>query len=104
MRRSVPEFHDLLEALSSAGVRFVVVGGFAMVLHGATYVTFDLDLAISLDHANASAVVRALAPFNPFPPESGSPKFLLWDARSITGAVVSLVTDAGEIDQRTLSM
>ncbi len=46
MPPSVPEFIDLLKALDAEELTFVVVGGFAMVLHGSSYVTFDLDLAI----------------------------------------------------------
>jgi hypothetical protein len=31
--------------LLAADVRFVVVGGFALQLHGSSYATFDLDIA-----------------------------------------------------------
>ena len=98
MQQNVPEFRDLLKALNEQGVRFVIVGGFAMILNGGTYVTFDLDLAISPDPSNATAIVRALAHFHPFPPEFGSPESFVWDERSITGSVVSLVTSAGNVD------
>jgi hypothetical protein len=35
--------HDLLKRFADAGLEFVVVGGFAGVLHGSSYVTNDLD-------------------------------------------------------------
>jgi len=98
LQPNVPEFIDLLRAFNDQEVRYVIVGGLAMVLHGSTFPTFDLDLAISDDQANAEPIVRALAPLHPFPPQYGSPKNFVWDARSITGAVISLATDAGFVD------
>jgi predicted nucleotidyltransferase len=41
-------YQDLFIALNTAQVRYLVVGGVAMVLHGAVRMTADLDLAISL--------------------------------------------------------
>lgn len=50
----------LLGALDQAGVRAVVVGGVAVVLHGHPRLTVDLDLVIDLEPAN---VRRALGVF-----------------------------------------
>ena len=36
--------HVLLQRFADAGLEFVVVGGFAGVLHGSAYVTVDLDI------------------------------------------------------------
>ncbi len=69
-----------------------------MILHGSTYVTFDLDLAISADDSSSAAMVRALAPLHPFPPQLGSASNFVWDERSFQTAVVELITDAGQID------
>ena len=44
------------------------------------------------------AVIRALAPFRPFPPQFGSADSFVWDRRSFVGAVLELVTDVGHID------
>ena len=98
MQQNVPEFDQLIKALRSEDVRFVVVGGLALILHGASYVTFDFDFAVSREQEIAAAIVRALAPFHPFPPEYGSAEHFVWDERSIVGAVIPLVTDAGHID------
>ena len=95
---TVPEFADLLRALNNEHVRYVVVGGLAMILQGSSYVTFDLDFAISKDDNDPAAVVRALAPFRPFPPRYGSPEHFVWDERSLTISVVDLITDAGQVD------
>jgi len=40
----VVQLNRLIERLSDAGIDFVVVGGFAGVLHGSTLVTRDLDV------------------------------------------------------------
>jgi hypothetical protein len=51
---------DLLRALNEAGVRFVVVGGVAVVLHGHPRLTADLDLVLDLASDNVLAALRAL--------------------------------------------
>lgn len=69
-----------------------------MILHGSDYSTVDSDFAVKDDAESSEPIVLALAPFNPRPihwPE-GTP--FVWDARSIFGAVISLSTDAGEVD------
>lgn len=54
------EVVSIFEALGAAGVRYLVVGGVAVVLHGHLRVTADLDLVISLDPANVLAAMEAL--------------------------------------------
>jgi ABC-type tungstate transport system permease subunit len=39
-------FEPVFEALNGAQVRYVVVGGFATVLHGHARLTADIDLVI----------------------------------------------------------
>ena len=53
-------FEPIFEALSSAGVRYVAVGGVAVVLHGHARLTTDLDLAVDLAPQPAAAAVGAL--------------------------------------------
>jgi predicted nucleotidyltransferase len=52
------DFFAILTLLTDAGVRFVVVGGVAMHLHGASNVTFDFDVAFARDPADFHAVER----------------------------------------------
>ena len=54
------EIERVLEALNAAGVRYLVVGGVAVVLHGHLRTTADLDLVVSLDPENALRAVHAL--------------------------------------------
>jgi predicted nucleotidyltransferase len=53
-------FEELLAYLEEAGVRFVVVGGLAVVLQGYVRMTADVDLAIALDSENVLRTVEAL--------------------------------------------
>jgi hypothetical protein len=53
-------FEPVLAALASAGVRYVVVGGVATVLHGHVRLTADLDLAIDLSTDQARRAIDAL--------------------------------------------
>lgn len=56
---------DLLAVLSEAQIEFVVVGGFAGVLHGSTLVTRDLDLCTVLTADNIEKLRHALEKFHP---------------------------------------
>lgn len=51
-------FEVIFEALE--GVRYLVVGGVAVVLHGHPRFTADLDLVVALEEANARAAMTAL--------------------------------------------
>lgn len=53
-------FEELLAYLEEAGVRFVVVGGVAVVVQGHPRLTADLDLVIDLDPANVRRAIDAL--------------------------------------------
>jgi hypothetical protein len=58
-----PDFVDLLRAFLAADVRFLVVGAYALALHGRPRATGDLDLWIEPAPENAARVMRALAAF-----------------------------------------
>jgi len=51
---------DVLVALNKADVRYLVVGGVAVVLHGYLRTTADLDLVVQLEPENVRRVLRAL--------------------------------------------
>ncbi|MGH7336203.1 MAG: nucleotidyl transferase AbiEii/AbiGii toxin family protein [Myxococcota bacterium] len=51
----------IFTVLEHAGVRYLVVGGVAVVLHGHPRFTADLDLVLALDTANIRAALSALA-------------------------------------------
>lgn len=54
-------FGPVFDALNEAGVRFVVVGGVAVVLHGHIRYTRDLDLVIDLEPTAALRAMKALS-------------------------------------------
>jgi hypothetical protein len=58
-----PDFVDLLRAFADADVRFLVVGAYALALHGRPRATGDLDIWIEATPENASRVIRALTTF-----------------------------------------
>ncbi|MEM6290663.1 MAG: hypothetical protein AAGA54_05335 [Myxococcota bacterium] len=51
---------ELLERLHDGGVHFCIVGGVAAVLHGATRMTVDLDIAAPFDEGNLQRLVDVL--------------------------------------------
>lgn len=53
-------FERVFVALDDAHIRFVVVGGVAVVLHGHPRLTLDLDLAIDLDSEFVAAAIDGL--------------------------------------------
>ena len=57
------DFIDLLRAFIAADVRFLIVGAYALALHGRPRATGDLDVWIDATPANALRVVRALSEF-----------------------------------------
>ncbi len=84
MPESLPDFRPLLAALNARHVRFVIIGGLAMVAHGSAYITQDMDLGYARDRQNLQALADALASAHPrlrnFPPDL--PFF--WDARTLS--------------------
>ncbi|MGH8018595.1 MAG: nucleotidyl transferase AbiEii/AbiGii toxin family protein [Opitutaceae bacterium] len=49
-----------MKALNDAGVRYIVVGGVAVIAHGYVRFTQDLDLVVSLDDANVKLAMETL--------------------------------------------
>ena len=52
--------HELIAALAAAGVRYVVIGGFAVGAHGYPRATKDLDVVPAPDEENLTALAGAL--------------------------------------------
>jgi len=55
------DFEAVFAALQQAGVRYLVVGGVAVVFHGYPRFTADLDLVVALDRENVVGLAGALA-------------------------------------------
>ena len=57
------DFRDLFAALNSAGAEFLVVGGYALAVHGHPRFTKDLDVWVRADLDNGPKVWQALHAF-----------------------------------------
>jgi len=62
---SPPDFRLVLERLNSERVRFVLVGGLAMVAHGSSHVTRDIDICYEREPENLAALAGAIATLHP---------------------------------------
>jgi hypothetical protein len=58
-------FLELIERLNKCGVKFVLIGGFAGVVHGCTYVTQDVDVCCDFSVDNLLALQKALKDIHP---------------------------------------
>jgi hypothetical protein len=58
-----PNYSDLLSAFRGREVRFLVVGAYALGVHGWSRATMDFDVWVEASAENASRVVAALADF-----------------------------------------
>jgi hypothetical protein len=69
-----PNFREFIELMNSEGVRYLLLGGYAVNFHGHHRFTGDIDFWIATDQANAHAVSSALQRFGfsaaSVPPES----------------------------------
>ena len=111
-------FEPILRALNDAEVRYVAVGGVAVVLHGHARLTTDLDLAIDLAPEPAAAAVKALVnigfePRVPVDPlgiadpdvrrrwieDKGMTVFSMWDPSDPTHAVDLFVTEPIDFEE-----
>ena len=57
------DYKDLLSAFNAHGVKYLIVGGYAVTFHAQPRFTKDLDFFIKADAANARATYAALAEF-----------------------------------------
>ena len=58
-----PDFQEFLASFVSRDVRFLIVGGYALAVHGHPRYTKDLDVWVGTDPGNAERVVEALEAF-----------------------------------------
>ena len=62
-----PDFREFLESLNSNGVRYLLLGGYAVIHYGYRRATDDLDVWVASDLENAKRVSRTLQMFGGFP-------------------------------------
>jgi hypothetical protein len=108
----------VLTALNAANIRYLIVGGVAVVLHGHLRTTADLDLVVQLQAQNIREAIAALvalgyrprAPVDPFDfadrsireqwiSEKGLAVFSLWSPNEPTLEVDLFVEEPFDFDQ-----
>jgi hypothetical protein len=95
------EADQILVCLERHGVRYVVIGGIAAILHGSPQVTFDADICPARDPSNLEALASSLREMKariraPDVPE-GLP--FACDATFLASvSLLNLVTQFGELD------
>lgn len=57
------DYRDMLRALNDEGVRYLLVGAYALAAHGIPRATMDIDLWVRPAPDNADATLRALRRF-----------------------------------------
>jgi len=57
------DYKDLLSAFNAHGVKYLIVGGYAVIFHAQPRFTRDIDFFIRADPENAKATYEALAAF-----------------------------------------
>jgi hypothetical protein len=58
-------FREILDALFEKQVECIIIGGVALILHGSTRVTLDIDILYRHSRENIRLLVEALKPFAP---------------------------------------
>jgi len=92
-------FSRAVQILVDTQVEFAIIGGWAAILHGSSYLTNDLDLCYSRAPENLQRIAAALAPFHPRLREVPGDLPFVWDERTLAnGTVFTLATDLGPID------
>jgi hypothetical protein len=58
---TVDDIRRICRALAEAGARYVLIGGFAVILHGGLRTTKDIDLLVDPEPENVERLKRALS-------------------------------------------
>jgi predicted nucleotidyltransferase len=94
-----PQFEKILPALVAGGVEFIVVGGFAGIVHGAARTTFDVDLVYARTRMNIDRLVAVLAPHSPVLRDAPAELPFILDVTTVrNGLNFTLRTRLGDVD------
>jgi hypothetical protein len=98
-----PEFRpeEMLRVLAEHGVRSVLIGGFAAVIHGSPYVTTDIDVVPDASAENLERLSSSLRELHAKVWTSDEPEGLAFDHDPVSLAASrtwNLVTDFGRLD------
>jgi hypothetical protein len=95
---------EMLSVLTEAGVRFILIGGMAAVLHGDVGVTVDIDVVPERTDDNLARLAKALRRLGARIRREGEPEGLAFDCSAEffhnlpPDAIVNMTTQAGDLD------
>jgi len=95
----IAALEDVVRQMHEHGVRCIVIGGWAAIIHGMARSTNDVDLVYARDEENLQHLVEALRPWDPY--LRGAPPGLpfRWDERTMrAGLNFTLITSHGDVD------
>jgi hypothetical protein len=89
----------ILRQLNRAGVDYVLIGGFAVVIHGYERLTGDLDICYARTRENVTRLVDVLRSLRAWPREWPQGVPFILDAQTIlNGDSFTFNTEAGDLD------
>lgn len=90
---------DVVRQMNDHGVQYIVIGGWAAIVHGVARSTNDVDIVYGRSSANIDRLVTALQAWNPY--LRGAPPGLpfRWESATIrAGLNFTLTTSHGDLD------
>ena len=94
-----PDFEGVLRSLVESKVRFVLIGGLAMIAQGAANLTQDIDCLYDRSAENIQRIVEALRTSHPKLRTLRESVSIVWDAEFFKNVLnVTLSTDMGPVD------
>ena len=97
MPERAPDSLAALTTLNTARVRFVLVGGLAVVAQDSASITDDIDICYALGPGHLAAFVTALEPFHPRLRDASEGR--LFQVEAVQDALsLALTTDLADID------
>jgi predicted nucleotidyltransferase len=57
------DYEEFLKLLNANGVKYLLIGGFAVGFHGYPRATYDIDIFVSKDFENANRLIKTLNEF-----------------------------------------
>ena len=97
--REPEQLKEAVRRFHSVGINFVLIGGMAMIAHGANTLTQDVDLAYAVDPANLECIAAFLPTIHArVLGRPANDKFVIAPATLGRVRFLNLHTDIGEVD------
>lgn len=99
-----PDFKEFLKLLNARGVKYLVIGGYAVSIHGYPRPTGDLDVWVATDKDNAGLLVDTLKQFGFDVPEL-KPALLYKDQQTLRMGIppvrIEVISDISGVEFST---